>query len=56
MKFQTLKVGFALMLAFGHAGLVCAHDESKARSLSETSAQSVGGLLVLSLMGSAVSL
>ena len=56
MNLQTLKVGLVSLLVFAHAGFVSAKNNIKASTVSETSAESAGGLLVLSLMGSAVSL
>jgi hypothetical protein len=51
MNKRIAKVAAVLLLACGHV-----EAATTGRSMSETSAESVGGLLVLSVMGSAVSL
>lgn len=56
MHLQTFKVGLVSMLVLGHAGFAGAKESAQGRSLSGTSAESAAGLLLLSVMGSAVSL
>lgn len=55
MNHQRLKIALMLMLALGYTG-THAKEGNPIKSASLFSAQSVGGVLVLSLMGSAVTL